>query len=269
MSLRQFLTSRVFLRQLIIAAVLFAVLLFGIIKGLKIYTHHGESFPVPNFAGMQVNEAKKLAQKNNFRIEVTDSVYVNDVARGAVVDQVPEAGFGVKTNRLIYLTINSVTPEQVTVPKLTDISFRQAKVLIENRGLEIGQISYEPSDYNDLVLRVQIDSTDVKPGEKLAKGTSLDLVIGRNQGNMSTPLPNVTGLPVKDAETALTNAMLNTGVLIYDESIATGEDSLNALVWRQRPDPKVTSSVNLGSSVDLWLTVDSLKLNLPINEPQK
>jgi len=269
MSLRQFLTSRVFLRQLILAVILFAVLLFGIIKGLKIYTHHGESFPVPNFGGLQLNEAKKLAQNNNFRIEVTDSVYVHDVAPGAVVDQVPEPGFGVKRNRLIYLTINSVLPEKVTVPKLTDISFRQAQVLIENRGLEIGQISYEPSEYNDLVLRVQIDSTDVKPGEKLAKGTSVDLVIGRNQGNMTTPLPDVIGMLVNDAETAITNAMLNTGVLIYDESIVTGEDSLNAFVWRQRPDPKVTSSVNLGSSVDLWLTVDSLKLNITIDEPLK
>ncbi len=245
------------------------LLLVGITKGLKIYTHHGESYPVPNFSGMQVLQAKDLAQKNNFSIEVMDSVYVHDVPPGAVVDQVPEAGFGVKKNRLIYLTINSVSPEKITVPKLTDISFRQAKVLIENRGFEIGQISYEPSEYNDLVLRVQIDSTDIKPGQKLTKGARIDLIIGRNQGNTTTPLPDVTGLPVQDAEAAITNAMLNTGVLIYDDSVVTGDDSLNARIWRQRPDTKVTSEVNLGSSVDLWLTVDSLKLDFTIKENLK
>jgi eukaryotic-like serine/threonine-protein kinase len=261
MSLRQFLSSRVFLRQLVFAVILFAVLLFGIIKGLKLYTHHGESFPVPNFTGMKVNDAKTLADKNNFRIEIIDSVYVHDEPPGAIIDQVPEPGFGVKENRLIYLTINSISPEQVAVPKLTDISFRQAQVLIENCGLSIGQISYEPSEYNDLVLRVQINSNDIKPGQKLTKGTSIDLIIGRNQGNTTTPLPNLIGLSVQEAQSAITNAMLNPGVLIYDESVIDAEDSLNAMVWRQRPDPKVSASVNLGTSVDLWLTADSLKFN--------
>ena len=260
MSLRQFFTSRVFLIQLVIAIILFAVLIFGTMKGLKLYTHHGESFPVPNFTGMKISDAKSLAIKNNFRIDIIDSVYVHDEPPGSVVDQVPEPGFKVKENRLIYLTINSTSPEQVAVPKLTDISFRQAQVLIENCGLSIGQISYEPSEYNDLVLRVQIDSTDIKPGQKLNKGTSIDLIIGRNQGNTSTPLPNVIGLSVQKAQSAITSAMLNPGVLIYDESVVNADDSLNARVWRQRPDPKVSSSINLGTSVDLWLTVDSLKI---------
>ncbi|HKI88964.1 MAG TPA: PASTA domain-containing protein [Draconibacterium sp.] len=261
MSLRQFLSSRIFLRQLVIAVILFAVLLFGIMKGLKIYTHHGESFSVPNFTGMKIGDVKQLASQKKFRIEVNDSVYVHDEAPGAVVDQVPEPGFKVKENRLIYLTINSISPEQVFVPKLTDISFRQAQVLIENCGLEIGQISYEPSEYNDLVLRVQIDSTDIETGQKLAKGTSIDLIIGRTQGNTTTPLPNLIGLPVLKAQSAITNAMLNPGVLIFDDSVINSEDSLNARVWRQRPDPKVSASVNLGTSIDLWLTVDSLKYN--------
>lgn len=269
MSLKQFLFSRAFLRQLIFAAVFFAVLLFGIMKGLKIYTHHGESFPVPNFTGMEVSDAKQLATQKNFRIEIIDSVYVNDEAPGAVVDQVPESGFKVKENRLIYLTINSITPEQVTVPKLTDISFRQAQVLIENCGLEIGKISYEPSEYNDLVLGVQIDSTNIEPGQKLTKGTSIDLIIGRSAGNTATPLPNLIGLTSDDAQSAITNAMLNPGVLIYDDSVVNAEDSLNARVWRQRPDPKISASVNLGTSVDLWLTVDSLKYSFVTDENLK
>jgi beta-lactam-binding protein with PASTA domain len=269
MSLRQFLSSRVFLRQLVIAIILIAILLFGTMKGLKWYTHHGESFPVPNFTGMKISDAETLAGKNNFRTEIIDSVYVDDKPAGAVVDQVPKPGFKVKENRLIYLTINSVSPEQVSVPKLTDISFRQAQVLIENCGLSIGQISYEPSEYNDLVLRVQIDSLNVKPGQKLNKGTNIDLVIGRTQGNTITPLPNLIGWTAEEAQAAITSAMLNPGVLIYDESVVNAEDSLNAKVWRQRPDPKISASVNLGTSIDLWLTVDSLKYSFTTDDNLK
>jgi ribosomal protein L28 len=54
--------------------------------------------------------------------------------------------------------------------------------------------------------------------------------------------------------------MLNMGVLIYDETIISKEDSLNARVWKQNPNPKVTGYVNLGSSVDIWITVDALKI---------
>ncbi len=266
MSFKQFLTSRTFVIQLIIAVILVVALLLGIMKGLKSYTHHGESYPVPNFSNLSQNEAAELAKKNNFKIEVIDSVHVNDVPPGAVVDQVPEEGFRVKRNRLIYLTINATSPENILVPKLTDISFRQAQVLIENCGLTIGQILYQPSEFNDLVLEVQIDSVSIAPGQKLPKGTSIDLIIGRNQGNTTTILPDVKGLTIQEAVNKITSSMLNTGVLIYDASITTSEDSLNAKIWRQLPDTKGTSTINMGSSVDLWLTVDSLKLNFLTND---
>ena len=55
--------------------------------------------------------------------------------------------------------------------------------------------------------------------------------------------------------------MLNPGVLIYDESVILNEDSLNAKIWQQRPSRKFTETVSLGSSVDLWITVDTLKIN--------
>ena len=151
-------------------------------------------------------------------------------------------------------------PEQVIVPKLVDISFRQAQVLIENCGLQIGNISYQPSEYNDLVLKAQIDSTDINVGQQLPKGSPVNLIIGRNRGNLSTALPDLRGLTIEEASAKLTDAMLNEGVIIYDESVLAQEDSLNARIWKQQPNPDITGKVTLGSSVDLWVTVDQLKI---------
>ncbi len=260
MSLKEFLISRKFLLHLILAVVLILVLVLLTMQGLKMYTRHGESRPVPNFLGMSKTEARQTAQKNQLEIEIVDSLYVNNAAPGAVVDQVPEANHRVKKNRTIFLTVNSTQPEQVTLPQLTDISFRQAQVLIENCGLKIGKISYRPSEYNDLVLEVQKDSVELVTGQKLPKGTTVDLIVGREQGNLVTDLPNVIGQTIPEAQTSLTDAMLNEGVIIYDESILSAEDSANARVWRQRPNPNVTSTATLGSSVDLWVTVDELKI---------
>jgi len=266
MSFTKFLTSRKFLLHFILAVVIIILLVFLTLQALKQYTRHGEANPVPDFTGLTVSEAAKTARQHELKVEVMDSVYVNEVQPGAVVDQVPDKNHEVKTNRTIFLTINSTNPEMVSLPKLTDISFRQAQVLVENSGLEIGQISYEPSEYNDLVLNVQIDSADILPGTKLSKGASVDLIVGRTQGNTNTPLPDVTGLTIEEADQALTDAMLNTGVFIYDESVLSSEDSLNAVIWRQRPSPKITGTVNLGSSVDLWVTVDEIKIEDALNQ---
>lgn len=260
MSSSRFLTSRAFLIQIAIATAIVLVLIFITLKGLEIYTRHGQSHPVPDFSGMSQQEAKKIANDNNMRIEIIDSVFVEDIPPGVIVDQLPEAGHGIKQNRTIFVSINSTQPEMVTVPQLTDISFRQALVLIENSGLQVGQIIYRPSQFNNLVLEVQINSQIVNPGQILPKGSNIDLVIGRAQGNTFTPLPDLTGLLLTDAEEAITNAMLNTGVVIFDDSIVTGTDSLEAIVWRQSPSTDNTSSVLLGSFIDLWMTVDSLKL---------
>jgi beta-lactam-binding protein with PASTA domain len=260
MSLKQFLVSRVFVRHLIVAFLLVFILIFITLKGLKVYTHHGEAYPVPDFSGLTFEQAEETARQTNLKVELIDSVYLNDQLPGVIVEQVPEAGLKVKQNRVVFLTKNSMQPEMVTIPKLTDISFRQAQVLIENCGLRIGNISYHPSEYNDLVLKIHIDSVDIHPGQQIAKGTSVDLIIGSSLENSATPLPDLTGLTIQEAQNTLTYAMLNQGVLIYDESIISKDDSLNARVWKQQPSSKITENVNLGTSVDLWITVDALKI---------
>ena len=261
MSLKKFLVSRIFFVNLFIAIILIAVIIFFVLYSLKIYTRHGQSNPVPDFYGLTQAEATQVAAGQKLKIVIVDSVYTNEVKPGGVVEQVPDAGFGVKENRTIFLTLNSTQKEKVALPKLTDISFRQSQVLVENYGFLVGEISYQPSEYNNLVLKVEQDSVEVHEGDLILKGSTLDLIVGRDAGNEQTTLPNLKGLKIEEAKEKLTEAMLNPGVLIYDETILSAEDSLNGIVWRQRPDEKITSSIELGTSVDLWVTVDEQKIN--------
>ena len=53
---------------------------------------------------------------------------------------------------------------------------------------------------------------------------------------------------------------------MYDESVVTNSDSLQAVVWKQIPAPAADNQVGLGTSVDLWLTVDQSKLNKETEE---
>jgi hypothetical protein len=65
---------------------------------------------------------------------------------------------------------------------------------------------------------------------------------------------------LEDAITRITSRYLNVGAVIYDSSIVDFEDSLFAFIWRQRPAYDEGTLINLGSTVDVWLTVDSTKL---------
>jgi len=260
MSLKKFLVSRTFFINLLIAIVIVSAIIFITLQSLKSYTRHGQSMPVPDFSGMLQDEAESVAESYKLKVVVIDSVFNDNVAPGAVVEQQPGAGFGVKENRTIFLTINSKQKEKIVLPKLTEVSFRQAQVLIENCGLLIGNITYQPSEYNDLVLKAEQDSQEVFQGDMLIKGSKIDLVIGRDAENEQTPLPDLKGLKVEEAKSVLTDAMLNLGVIIYDETILEKEDSINAVIWRQRPDNIADPFIKLGTSVDVWITVDEEKI---------
>lgn len=261
MSFKKFLTSRIFLLNLAIASVIVFILLFVTMRMIKSYTNHGTYYPVPGFSGMTFDSANELAENSSLKVEIIDSVYNEFSEPGTVIDQVPKTGKRVKEGRVIYLTMNALEPEKVKLPRLTDISFRQAQVLLDNCGIIIDSISYQPSEYNDLVLLVQQESMEVLEGDMLLKGSSVMLVVGQSKGNLETLLPNLNGLFLSEARTELTNARLNLGVIIYDRSIQSQSDTLNARIWKQMPDNTITPKVYLGSSVDLWLSVDPEKFN--------
>lgn len=269
MSLKHFITSRTFLKHFVLSILIVLLIIIFTLQQLKSYTRHGEAYPVPNFEGLlSVDEIETLADEHHVKYEIIDSMHFDGAQPGAVMEQIPEPGFKVKKNRIVFLTINSTVPEMVVLPKFNDVSFRYALGLIENCGLKPGKISYQPSEYNNLVLKVEQNSLELNQGDIIQKGSSIDLVIGSSNGIQETPLPDLTGITYTEAEVLLTNNMLNKGVLIWDETIVTPEDSLAAIVWKQYPGKNV-KLVSLGTSVDLWLTLDSNKFSQPLHEGQE
>jgi len=260
MSLKKFLLSRVFLLQIIAAGAVIILLVTATMIGLRIYTQHGQAFPVPDLVELTEKEVQEKINAMKLQYRVIDSAYIPSQRPGSVIDQVPEPGFKVKEGRTLLLTMNARTPEQVLLPKLRDISFRQAQVLIENRGLNLGNIRYKPSEYNDLVLRVFHDSSEIFQGKILEKGSRIDLEIGRVAGSEKTDVPDLIGLSREDAKLILTDAMLNMGVIMYDASVASPEDSLHARIWKQRPNPRLSPDTEMGTSVDIWVTMDEEKI---------
>jgi len=261
MSLKEFLSSRTFLKHLLFSFVITVLLIFLVLLSLRIYTRHGQALAVPDVSGMTEETFAKVFSKAHLQYKVIDSTYNPGIIPGGVVDQIPDPGHKVKRGRMVYLTINTKAPEQVSVPKLTDISYRQAVAQLESAGLLPGKLIYEPSEFQNLVLKARLNGRDISEGEKVAKGTIIDLVLGSGENAGTSILPDLRGMPLSEAIIVLTNNSLNIGTVYYDNTIVTADDSTSAIVYRQHPNPDFTFQTATGTEIDVWLSLDKSKLN--------
>jgi eukaryotic-like serine/threonine-protein kinase len=255
MALKEFLLSKLFRNHFLAAILLTLVLLWLTMQILSLYTHRGESLAIPDFSGMTMAEARQAAKRMNLRFELEDSVYRADKKPGTILMQNPGAGHKIKSGRLIYLTLVSSVPGTEEVPKLTDISLRQAKVLLESKGFILGKIAFKSSEYNDLVLEQNNNGAPVLPGSRLNSGSSIDLVVGRTGGPDETIVPDFTGLPLAEVLIMCNLKQLQPGSVIFDASVSSKEDSMAALVISQSPLADSTTFVPTGSLVNLVLSV--------------
>lgn len=261
MSLKNFILSKVFVKNLGLAVAIVVGTVMLLLIWLNFYTRHGQARPVPDFQGLTMEQTAKLARKSRLKFHVIDSVYTNAVPAGCVVEQNPKPGFKVKKWRNIVLTINAFSPEMVAMPNLVDLPKRQALSVIESSGLETGQLEYRPDLSIDVVIEQQYNGRKVTPGDSIQKGSVIDLILGKGLSNIRTPVPDLTGMRLNAAKTMILGASLNLGTYIYDSSILSGADSINAVVYKQNPEYKPDASLQLGSAIYLWLTIDPAKMS--------
>ena len=260
MSLKNFIFSKIFLKNFGLAV---AIIIGGVIIlliWLNFYTRHGQARPVPDFYGLTLEETSALAKKNKLKYHIIDSVYTNIVPRGCIAEQNPRPGFKVKKWRNVALTINAFHPEMVAMPNLIDLPKRQAILVIEGSGLEMGLLKYKPDLSIDVVIEQQLNGKKIVAGDSIQKGSVIDLVLGKGLSNQRTPVPELIGYDLESARTRILGASLNLGAFIFDNTIVNGSDSLNAFVYKQNPEFSEEASLQLGSAIYLWLTNDSAKL---------
>lgn len=270
MTLKEFLKTKTFklnaLAAIGISIALIAIIMFSI----RIYTDHGLTIEIPDLNGKNNREISVLLNNLDLRYEVRDSVYTKLATPGTVVDQFPKPGMKVKRNRTLYLTLCAVNQEMIAMPQLTDISFRQAINLIESSGLIAGKITYEPSEFPNLVLDQKIDGTSIPEGEKVPKGSIVDLVLGSTSDGQTSEVPTLVGRTQAEARLSLEESFLVLGMVTFDDSIITDDEKIKALIWKQSPDPAEIFELPVGTPIDIWLTNDPEKLQekQQISEPE-
>jgi beta-lactam-binding protein with PASTA domain len=262
MTLKEFILSKQFIKNLSMAAVILVAVLILTLVWLNFYTRHGQARAVPDFIGLNMEQTINLAKKSKLKYQIADSVYTTAVPRGCVAEQNPKPGFKVKKWRNIMLTLNAFNPEMTAMPNLVDLPKRQALAVIESAGLETGILRYVADISIDVVLQQLYNGKDIAEGDSLQKGSVIDLVLGKGLSNQRTSVPNLTGTNLSSATDMILGASLNLGTYIYDNTILTADDTANAFVYKQNPEYNPDATLQLGSAIYLWLTVDSSKMTV-------
>lgn len=245
-----YLKTKTFRTNLIIAVASVTLFLILIFYSLRYYTRHGEGVPVPKLQGLSVESAIALLESQGLNYQI-DSIYQMDRPPGMVIEQDPGPNTNVKLHRTVYLTIITRIAPDVGFPDIFSKTFLEARAILSNYGLKIGDTSYISDIARDRVLQVEFRGKVLNKDEQIPKGSSIKLVLGDGKGASEVDLPNVIGLSLSEAIFSLRGSSLKPGNISYQNIT----DSATATVIQQNPALSDSlTKVSLGSSIDLILS---------------
>jgi eukaryotic-like serine/threonine-protein kinase len=101
---------------------------------------------VPDVEAMPLALATRAMQAVGFDVEIDE--VPSDVQQGRIVDVEPAIGSPVRLPATVRLLVSS-GPPYVSVPPLVGLFHEHARDLLEETGLELGAVEYEPIDFGD------------------------------------------------------------------------------------------------------------------------
>ena len=240
-----------FVKHLAIIGLATAVLVLGFFYVyLPITTNHGETIVVPKITGMNLAQLEDYLDERSLSYFVDDSTYNPNTRPFTVLTQDPAPGERVKEGRKIYLSVAMRNPPVIKMPKLTDGSEKNARLILKSYDLEVGRIILKPDLAQNAVLQQLVDGQEIRPGAPIAKGTKVDLVVGDGQGNQEFAVPDLVNMPQDEATTLLAGQGLQVGEIFKQ---APEEGQTTGTVVRQRPVAVPGATIRSGQLVDLWV----------------
>lgn len=254
--LRTFIWSKHFLKHLGLVALSYLVIVSITVFYLDSSTNHGEQIVVPNLIGRDVNSVRAELEELGLQYEVLDSIYDPSKKEGTILDQDPDPTkfslVHVKEGRIIRVRVSKKS-RLVEMPSLVDKSQRFAESILENRGLKF-RIQYKPTnEANGAVLEQLFKGKMVKEGSRIPIGSTITLIVGKNDAGEPTEIPNLYGMTIFEAKDRL--AQLGSfGFLPVCDECQTYEDSVAARIESQSPEYIEGIMIPAGSTITVYAT---------------
>jgi eukaryotic-like serine/threonine-protein kinase len=192
---------------------------------------------VPDVVGSGRAEAGQALKAAGFEVEVDERESSFD-DQNRVMGQDPSGGAQAEVGSGVTITVGA-GPSSVPVPRLYGNTPAQAESELQGAGLRLGTLS---RDYNNDVAQGSIFFQDPSGGENVEPGTAVNVTV--SLGPEQVEVPEVYGLSVAEAQTALSNAGLNSTTF----EVEGDEPAGTAL----STEPGVGAMLDPGSTVTLY-----------------
>jgi beta-lactam-binding protein with PASTA domain len=253
-----FLTSFIFLKNLVGIFAFLGLLFFCTTWWMTCYTNHGESLQVHDYVGLELDDAIRKAKSRSFSIVVNDSIYIPGKSPNVVIGQNPTPLSRVKEDRKIYLSITKTIADLLTLPNLFDGSddYYSYQTKLERLGLKsriVGRQYSSKLEENTILEVIYGKDTitdDLDKKIQVPEGVEIGFIV-TEKGGGSVPVPNLICQKYDAARFVIGNYNLNIGSVIKD---ATVTSETTAYVYKQVPRYSASKSVRVGEQIDLYLT---------------
>lgn len=255
-----FIFSRKFILHLLLAALTIFLLLVGSYFFLKSFTRPDSVVAIPGVIGFDIFEAEAVLKDAGLEPIVVDSIFLKGKKGGQIVLQDPIENANAKTGRKIYLTITRYSSPMVKLPNTINQGLPAAIARLTSYGFDLySDFEYRPADCSDCAVDVLYRGKSVKAGTKIPEGAKLKLVVGISGAGELIEIPVLIGLDTSEAIIKLRELGLNLGATPCADCDSK-EDSTNALIYKQIPNPFDNSAIRIGSTIDVFLTADSTRI---------
>jgi|LGVF01.1.fsa_nt_gb serine/threonine-protein kinase len=180
---------------MILLALVASIVIFGII-GFSIFQDKFsiKEVEVPNIMNVSFDDAKVLLNENGLYIEEDSYRYSNVIEKGWIIEQSEEPGTILKEGFTIKVVI-SKGKNWVQVPNLLQKEISEARIVLENKELVIGDIEYMVNDLPKGYIISQIPEA----GTEIEIGGVIDLVVSQGTSQQEYIMPTITGLTYEEA----------------------------------------------------------------------
>ena len=192
-------------------------------RTVRIWVNNGQTQKVPNIVGLELLEARSMLREKNIQIETID-YYPSNQKYNTILGVYPKPGTVLEMNQKISILVSSQKVlDPSVVPNLIGLDLNDAKVLLNQSGLQVGNISKT----QDTTLPVNtIISTSPEAGTRIQKGQKINIVINAGvQRRRQTPsvedIVNKTKKQVNEKE--IENVINNT--IDQIDQVKTNKDS--------------------------------------------
>jgi len=209
--------------------VVFGILIFNQLMGVVV--HQKKEVMVPDLTGKTVGQALQILSDQEIYIKKVGEQYNENIPDGSIISQEPLPGSVVKEGKVIKVIISS-GGQVILVPQLVGGSLREAKILLRQAGLVLGE---ETGSYSEEIKKDFVIAQDPSPEEIVTRGSMINLVVSLGPAREAeVPLMvNLIGQNIRSARKILRDANLPLG-----EIKETVNDSVpEGTILKQEPDP--------------------------------